>query len=122
MGDVAADELAAQFDRRVHHHEAAGGGADDQLPDLCSGRNQSPNQPDRLDVWIHFAAFDFFGPTARDAVISPSFAATYRWFLQHEQIVAAPAAALAHAHALRVPGEKINRLELFADAQVVGLT
>src|SRR5262245_42169966 len=41
---AATDELADEFDRRLHHHEAAGRGIDDQLPDLCSGRNQSPNQ------------------------------------------------------------------------------
>jgi hypothetical protein len=72
VGNVAADEFAAELLGGVHDDEAAGGRVNNKLSWLGNGTDQPPDKLDRLDVRMN-CAVDLFRPAARDAVVSPRF-------------------------------------------------
>src|SRR6516162_2957763 len=92
---IAADEFAPELVGGVHHHEAAGGRVDDELARLGGGDDQPRNERDRLHVRMD-AAIDLLRPARRDCVVAPGRAGSDRRLLQHDEIITAPAAALAH--------------------------
>src|SRR5262249_28407977 len=120
VGEIAADELAAELVRGLHHDEAAGRRVDDHVTRLGGGTDQSDDQADRLDMWVKLAV-DLLGPAVRDAVFSPRRAGFDRRLLQHDEIVTASARALAHAGAQVVPGDQINGLKI-GNAEMMTLT
>jgi hypothetical protein len=65
------------------------------------------------------SACDFLGPTVGNCVILPRACADRR-LLQNEQIVAAPAGALAHTEAQIVPSNQVDGLNGEGDAEMVG--
>src|SRR5215831_14536031 len=81
-----------------HHDKGPGSGINNEVPRLGNGGDQPRDQADWFDVRVDIAV-DLFRPAVRDSVVSPCARAD-RGLLQNEQIVTAPARALAHADRL----------------------
>src|SRR5262245_7131006 len=113
--------------RGMHHDEAAGGGIDDEVAALGNGADQASDQADRFNVWMN-ASIDLLRPVVANCMVAPGNSSAERWLLQHEQVAATTAGAIAVTawSPLVVPGNQVDafqavELEMIAFAQTVNI-
>jgi hypothetical protein len=114
VGNIAADEIAAEQIGGAHDDETASGRVDHKVAQLRHSTNEPRDEPERLAMWVD-CAIDLFRPATRNAVVTPCLLGCERRLLQHQKVITPSTRTIAIAGAEIVPSDQVDAFQ-FDDA------
>lgn len=104
---IAPDEIPTRRLAGFKHRESARGGVKHQIPLACRGENQLLLHFKGLGVSVGLA-LQSLAPYIGDVVQRPGLFGVSGVLLDHDEILASSATAIAHANSLLIPCEHID--------------